>query len=194
MPLIVKNTQVKKLYQQSPTLKTQVKKAYVQTGGVKKLIFSAWNGELLDGADKWEDITGGWVVFKGYSANKTPVSTPQGLQFYDSVQGTGWYGARTVKKIDVTNFSKITFTVHSPNNFYVNYFYVGVYDTETQNYDRPTKGANTVYTDSAATDKTLSIDVSGLSGSYYVGVSYYTYDRVDTGVVHYGIMTKVLMS
>ena len=46
MPLIVKNTQVKKLYQQSQTVKTQVKKAYVMNKGVKQLVYKSDSGTL----------------------------------------------------------------------------------------------------------------------------------------------------
>lgn len=147
----------------------------------------------LNGADKCTSLTGGWGA--GYNTSYyTPLSTNQGLQFYDPSNKKGWHGTVTNSKIDVTNLANITFIVYAPNHFYVNYFYIGLYDTRTQVYNQQTLGANVTWTDVGDNDpyyKIINLDVSEITGSYYLGAYYYTYLNYNNKD-RYGILTKVI--
>ena len=101
MPLIVKNMQVKKLYQQSPTVKTQVKKAYVMNKGLKQLVYSA-DLQILNG-NVYAPETGGFGFNQGA---KPSTLEPTGLRIYP----VG--GFFTNNKIDFTPYKTLEFDVY----------------------------------------------------------------------------------
>lgn len=158
---------------------------------------------LLNRTDKCTSITGGWGA--GYNSSwGVPLQTDDGLLLYDKTNypSTGWYGTTTIKKIDVTNLANITIMVYSPNHYYLNYYRFGLYENRSDVYTNAkynhmglASGASySTFSGSGANDplyKTAVIDVSGITGSYYIGFYYYDYLN-HGGIDHYGIITKVI--
>lgn len=152
----------------------------------------------LNGSDECTSITGGWTD-EGYKPTSyyPPQHTEYGLQFFDEANpNRSWHGTKTVNKIDVTDLATITFVVFSPNHFYVNYFYGGLYTENNTVYTSWAHGTGQItFSDSGINDpfyKVATLDVSEVTGSYYLGVYYYTYaNRGDYGT-YYGILTKVI--
>lgn len=82
---------------------------------------------------------------------------------YDSASGSGSGGGRSVNKIDVTQFDKFCFTVLSTNGS----LYGGVcYSTDVDPGTKITASAV------ANTSGTYTVDLSAMSGEYYVALSF----------------------
>lgn len=134
-----------------------------------------WNGELFDNGNQFEAITGGWSAdgFSGGS-NVTANSTSEisdGCLFVQAKDkfSNGIIGANN--PIDLTNFDSICFDVVSctAGN---SYFIVS-----------KTKSATDKVLEFKATTAdahTVTLDVSALSGEYYIFMYVHVYDYVTT--------------
>mgnify|MGYP006919061147 CR=1 FL=1 len=119
-----------------------------------------WDGTLLSGSNQYTAITGGW----GRNANNVG-SDNNGWAFY------------TMNSIDVTRFS----TLNIKANFPACAFYrVGLASKSggvTQIADSSWVAYSEYYAESSRPDKSIdvNIDVSSLSGKYYVNVTAFRY-------------------
>jgi hypothetical protein len=114
-----------------------------------------WDGTLYDSGDEYAGITGGWVVSAAnasYTFSKSPT-------LY-IINNTGSFiGEFTTTKIDLTEYASLKFNISakSGGNFYVGASSAATYSAT---FDAYTLAPGT---------GTVSVDVSALSGEYYVG-------------------------
>lgn len=164
-------------------------KGWDWNGTTSSLFYKAWDGELLDGADEFEDVTGGYDATK-YTGNtwmKDAAVTSTGIAIYS---GSGsWHETGTVNKIDVTNYSTITFNLSAAKGFYTFNMCFGLYNNQSTVYNQGVKSVTASnYTSTSTTSKTYTLDVSSLSGSYYLAL--YCYAGANYPVT----ITKITMS
>lgn len=116
-------------------------------GQVESVTLSYWDGTLFDNGNQYPEITGGWT---GVSGNNLVSS-----------HGTAWVSNQ---KISVKNFNTIHFTVVG-YTFYGDGAngWLGLYDTNAPS-DNNVSVAHLVI----GSTGTYTIDVSRLTGSYYV--------------------------
>lgn len=206
MPLIVKNTQVKKLYQQSQTVKTQVKKAYVQTGGIKTQVYSSEEILVLpDGTSNVNAILKAWngsswtnVLYTPGGGNKSTSGTngniyvqavkndgAQRFYLHQNNSTVGYNGAQIyldTTKIDFSSFNTLKFDFFS-NNTKGNGPQVTVRDAlytgNPQFYSGDLAVQNLAQNTSL---KTYSIDVSSIKGTgHYICIRVYAVSGDLTG-------------
>ncbi|MBR5873937.1 MAG: hypothetical protein IKY90_04280 [Oscillospiraceae bacterium] len=180
-------TQVKKRYAMIGSTATQVKKRYAMIGSTATLVYSAEMPLFTSGTGKnvgWSSHTA-----RENSGSQTPTVTdnsPTNL-FADTKNGSddsgdgclaGWY---TTDAIDVTGYSKLTLTFSSLYTRWDSYNYIigGLLSDGKPSYkDGKNKDmipfvASNIFADKKATtqkDVTWEIDISGVTGSYVVGV------------------------
>lgn len=126
---------------------------------------------LLHYSDWCESITGGWFMSYEVQENGQMVSGDEGCVRVETknLELMGGGSVSTVNPIDVTNYSTLKFELRcsqwldgvcglfsSPCQAYDSDLYVRTKNIYHENFDNPRKA-------------TITIDVSDLSGSYYVG-------------------------
>ena len=134
---------------------------------------------LYDSGDEYTDITGGWSGFACYSGTSKGTFTKNSSSIY--IKSNGSKGAQSiaaapVNKIDITDISTLKVNVISFNvqSEYRAYFLLSSRrDTSSTN--------NAVATIEIKGTGETTLDVSGLSGSYYVLV----YTRAIDGATTY---------
>lgn len=135
-----------------------------------------WNGQIYTSGHEWNDITGGWVGvgMKAHSGTSLTTQIPNifndvgsGMLTISNESGSGV--AYCANQIDVSDYSKIVFEgdFHRIGSVTTNLL-VGCWENFEGTYF--SKSAKK-YTDMPATTATsLELDVSSLSGCYYIGV------------------------
>lgn len=140
---------------------------------------SFWNGEFYLDGNQYPEITGGWSArntrYSTYDEGTIHAVTPDfdtsgstmvasvNTKTYTDVSGS----VQTNNAIDLTEYSTITFTVtHTYSDYRRRVFYF-VTATDTAPGDVFSPAVQTVST--TAGEQTITLDVSGLTGSYYVG-------------------------
>ena len=128
-------------------------------GQSKSVTLAYWNGELYTPGNTWDNVTGGW----GKLVDRSSVSFKN-----DAIEFTNDNGHVTVytnKPIDLTNFSKLTADCAITATDYK--FELGV-KLEKPTNAQQNGGYVAVTATGVTAGKTLTVDVSGLSGSYYI--------------------------
>lgn len=123
-----------------------------------------WDGHLLNGANKFELVTGGWKsattckMYTSQGGNATGKATfnSNGIVFGDDTTIVN-----TANKIDMTNYSKLKFTISASTGLFLFAVMASVTGSMEANYSA-IKNSNGV------TTGTVTIDISSLKGSYYV--------------------------
>lgn len=111
-----------------------------------------WNGELYEAGNLFVDVTGGWTSDESSNA---PVITYNATTMEISAAQSGYNKkVRTVKKIDMSQWTKLVFDGTHPDAS--SYNTMGLLD------DKKTEVANVVLRDSH------ELDVSAFNGMYYV--------------------------
>lgn len=146
-----------------------------RVNGYSVLNGAYWNEELYYNGDQFTDVTGGWSAngYTGLSGSNPAVVNNTSLDFYIS----GWHRIGTVNKVDVSQYSTITFKMKAQNNNTgVHYIYCGCYNNKSDLYSTGRVASNSKTTYSASSDGNfdVTIDVSRLSGSYYIAAYIYT--------------------
>ena len=150
----------------------------ISAAGEYTVTISFWNGQLYVSGNQYTEHTGGWAArnvkttVPGQYINAVyPVLDLSGSTMIASVTSSG--GANnsgsvlTVGKIDLTDYDTITYVVNHayPNNRRgVTYYVTSV---NTAGDSAITASVEEVSYD--AGDQTITLDVSSLSGEYYVG-------------------------
>lgn len=127
-----------------------------------------WNGELFDSGNQYEAITGGWVqgsyeVYGGENASSGSFTVGNNIDLTAN-GGQSCVSVRTAKKIDLTRFNTVTAT------FTGNGYVLAA---------SATSGVPTVLGASGG-----NIDVSTLSGEYYVGVMARNYQEMHVSKIN----------
>lgn len=150
----------------------------ISAAGEYTVTISFWDGQLYVSGNQYTEHTGGWVsknvkaTVSGQTINAVyPVLDLSGSTMIASVTSSGAANnsgsVLTADKIDLTSYDTITFVV---NHYYPNNRRVVTYYATSVN-----SSANSAFTADAsvesydAGDQTISLDVSALSGEYYVG-------------------------
>lgn len=143
---------------------------------------SYWNGQLYLNGDQYASHTGGWVTKKVKSGRYLPGTTYPVTAAYPTLEfGSDTMVASisasnnannsgsvlTANAVSLTNFSTITFDLNNSGIGYTRpvICYVTNVDTQEGGIYSPAVENTEYYTG----DKTVTLDISGLSGNYYVG-------------------------
>ena len=133
---------------------------------------------LYDSGDEYTDITGGWSGFACYSGTSKGTFTKNSSSIY--IKSNGSKGAQSIaaapeNKIDITDIStlKVNVTSFNVQSEYRSYFLVSSSrDTSSVN-----KAAASIEIKGTGE---IALDISGLSGSYYVIVYTRAVDGANT--------------
>lgn len=123
---------------------------------------------LLDGSNEHTDVTGGWngSLYTGASGTQNLYNDGQGL--YGAV--AGWNKSGTALPINVTDYSKLVIEVNFLNGQYVESMNFGLLQSlSSPMFSGQVKAfTESVVTNLATRKKTYTLDISSISGSYYV--------------------------
>lgn len=139
---------------------------------------------LYGDGDMQTAVTGGWS--KGYAESYCSVSlnnTTTGLTYYSNLDDQENYNDRyttiaTENLIDVTEYNQLSFTIKALTAISANRMIVGGRTNRTQSTSNTIVNfafyhkVNSSITKGSTT--TLTIDVSGTTGSYYISIALYT--------------------
>lgn len=169
------NHQIGELYEWNGSSNSQIGKLYEYDGTKSYLIYTSWNGELLDGADKFTDITGGYDGnnYTGSTWMVNASNNNNGILIY-SGSGT-WHKSGTVYWIDVSAYSRIVFDISAPNGLYTTTTVFGLYSAQNAVYTNAVKSVgDNNYTNLYVKSKSYTLDISGISGTYFIGLFCYS--------------------
>lgn len=121
----------------------------------------SWDGTLLSGSNQYTAITGGW----GRNANKAG-------------SGNNGWAMYAKNAIDVSRFSKLNIKANFPGCAFYQVGLVSKSGGVTQYGDSSWVASSQYYSDSSRPDKNIdvNIDVTSLSGKYYVNVMAFRYE------------------
>lgn len=171
------NYQIGKLYDNDGSTNYQIGKVYDNDGTTGYLIYTG-EAILFPGTS---DYSGGWSTAGVTSSNADVSDTHLGANAsYNATNGKVY----STQKISMDGFSKITFNV--PYGNFAGQVIVGIAST-TGVYT--TGSAWTKYVQVTATGD-WSIDVSSVTGSYYVIVSVWTNEYVNPWINVYKIVAE----
>ena len=147
------------------------------TGQVESVKLS-YDLVLYDSGEEYSDITGGWSGFACYSGTSKGTFTKNSSSIY--IKSNGSKGAQSIaaapaNKIDITDIStlKVNVTSFNVQSEYRSYFILSS--------SRNTSSVNnSVATKEITGTGEIALDVSGLSGSYYVIVYTRAVDGANT--------------
>lgn len=128
----------------------------------EKVTLAYWNGELYDAGNQYTDITGGWIRHGRGGIVKFNDDNIYLETLSDYTEGA----VDTTNAVDLTDFAtlKVTVAVTDVRNI----------DGKVIVYTKNVAGKETVAAsaslDSSSTEAVTSLDVSGLSGAYYVRI------------------------
>lgn len=147
-----------------------------------------WDGTLLAPNATYDEFTGGWVantVYRHYSSDSsvtgkatTVIHNENSITITAPTAKT--YGSyHTVNKVDISDFKSLCIDVVSATATNTEFDLFVIEAT-----------SGTLKTDSAGMTKilgggvknasgTYSVDISGLTGEYYIGIDHYNYDYKD---------------
>lgn len=142
---------------------------------------------LYGNGDMQTAVTGGWA--KGYTNYLTSVSvtnSASGLVYRSSGSDDGddFTSISTANTIDVTEYSTLEFTFSNTGNKAIatNMMFLGGRTQKTQSitYSKPNFSFYSRLSNSLAVGQsvTVTVDVSGTSGSYYISMSLYSTNTV----------------
>ena len=148
----------------------------------EKVTLGYWNGELYDAGNQYTDITGGWIR---HGTGGTVTFNDDNIYLAtldDYTEGA----VNTTNAIDLTGFATLKVTASVTNRQYM----LGKVSVYTKNAAGKETVAASAELDSSSTETVTSLDVSGLSGAYYVRIqsSGYSSSYYITGKIH---VTKV---
>lgn len=148
-----------------------------------RVTMNFWDGTLYDAGNEYTDITGGWVAqawkdqygleypATGKAPSITRGSTKMTVKLSQSRSGKYESGAAaTSQAIDLTNFSKLQFTGSSNETEEFLCWFGVLPEGET---DMEKAAANM---DIKTSNKTYTLDISKLSGRYYIFLGLYVYN------------------
>lgn len=166
------STEIGKLYDNNGSANTQIDKVYDNNGTASSLVYEAIP-YLYNKGDRCTALTGGWTGSARHSVGSWSES--------NGVMSINCYGItmmwlHTVNMIDLTNYSKLCINVLTSTTGA--HQFMGV--ESSSNYDWPNNWPDKYVNTSAGL---ITLDISGLSGKYYVTVkcccdSHITFDQV----------------
>ena len=140
-----------------------------QTQEVK---ISYWNGELYKDGNEFTDITGGWELTQvtGTTNNSKITKNSDNINFTTSVveNKRNAYGQlNTVNAIDLTNATKLVLVYKAEKASYITFAPQSSKTGQTTTKDQP----KSVSIRTSAEYTTLELDVTDVTGEYYVSIT-----------------------
>lgn len=134
-----------------------------------------YDGELYNFGDEYEDITGGWALSSKYSGTHGDILTKHEntMLFESSVVDGGHFASgflRPNNKINLSGINYILLFTKSVSNDVENN--PVVLCVKTTDNARKADVVRSVNVGSSITETTYTLDVSTLTGDYYVGLEY----------------------
>ena len=154
------HTEVGKLFDFDGTAKHQIGRVYDHDGTAAALLYSGETAFFNSGAA---------VPFSTYEY-QADVNIGSTIQINHGAQDVGWGAAWTTDKQDLSGASKVTFTFDSVNNKGNCVLRVGV-GLDTGSSLNPFAGTGFVKYVDISTAGTYSVDVSDLTGDYYISMA-----------------------
>lgn len=142
-------------------------------GQSKSVTLRYWNGEFYERGNQYTDITGGWQK----TGDGTFSLNESDMQIGPAIYGSAVRGT-TINKVDISGYSSLKFTYTCTNG--AAYVRAGI-ATITSPSD---SGGWVSYVGFSTTssEKVATLDVSSLTGSYYIVVSTFTGDPGDATI------------
>ena len=153
-----------------------------EEGQVEKVTLTYWSGELYDAGNQYTDITGGWI--RHGTGGKVTFNDDN---IYLATLDDYTEGAvDTTNAVDLTGFATLKVTASATRRQYM----LGRVIVYTKNVAGKETVAASADLDSSSTETVTSLDVSALSGAYYVRIqsSGYNTSYYVTGKIY---VTKV---
>lgn len=142
---------------------------YIRKDGAWVKFSDAWDGYYFNAGEQYTDITGGWTS-KGYSFDANPIEGSVGETLSVSVTtrfSTALVG--TVNNVDLTYINRIIVTVSSsssPSSPFVGTLTFRILDRKSSATSSAVKSVSVAN----KTGENVTIDVSDLSGEYYLAL------------------------
>lgn len=148
----------------------------------EKVTLAYWSGELYDAGNQYTDITGGWIR---HSKGGTVTFNDDNI-YLETLQDYSFGTVDTTNAIDLSDFATLKVTASATTRQYM----LGKVILYTKNTAGKETIAASASLDSSSTETVTSLDVSALSGAYYVRIqsSGYNTSYYATGKVY---VTKV---
>lgn len=159
--------EVNKLSVFDKTTHHYIDKVTANDGTSHKLVWEAWNGELLDRNNKFSDITGGWGATMQFSLIGATEATLNSNGIVFDRYG-GWQKKNTKKKINIDKFGYLDIYIKGDNGIYVNDFYAGLYRNLSDAHTDGVSLAPTSIDRRSETDIKITVSLDGIYGEYYV--------------------------
>ena len=181
--------ELSKIYDYNGANYFQQSKVYDYNGTTYNLLYTSWDGELLVGGDEIVDVTGGYDPTK-YTGSTWMLNASNNGSAISTHSGSGtWHKTGTVNKINVSEYSKITFTISCPNGCYTLNTHFGLYNNQTSDYHNDVVHTGDLnYTNGGVYERTYTLDISSLTGTYFLAL--YAYSGVNYPV----LITNIKMS
>ena len=126
-------------------------------------IWADWNVLYYDHGEEFADLTGGWTVVP---SNATAVKNDTNIYLYVDSTGNAW--AYTNNPVDITAISTLEFSISRPYSHGA--CRIGVVKTKPNSSHNPlnSMAAYTSVTSRVSKETPYSVDVSALTGLYYL--------------------------
>lgn len=128
----------------------------------EKITLAYWNGELYDAGNQYTDVTGGWVR---HGTGGTVTFNDDNI-YLATLQDYSFGTVDTTNAVDLTDFATLKVTVQSTNRSNM----LGKVIVYTKNAAGKETIAASASLDSSSAETVTSLDVSSLSGAYYVRI------------------------
>lgn len=131
-------------------------------GQAEKVTLAFWNGELYDAGNQYTNITGGWIRH----GNGGTVTFNDDNIYLATLQDYSFGTVDTTNAVDLSDFATLKVTASTTNRQYM----LGKVILYTKNTAGKETIAASASLDSSSTETVTSLDVSVLSGAYYVRI------------------------
>lgn len=125
----------------------------------EKITLAYWNGELYDAGNQYTDVTGGWVR---HGTGGTVTFNDDNIHL-ETLQDYSFGTVDTTNAVDLTDFATLKVTVQGSSKIGK----VLVYTKDTTGKETVAASASLA---SGTNETVTSLDVSALSGAYYVRI------------------------
>lgn len=165
----------------------------VASGGIYTVKLTYWDGTIYEVGNEYTDYTGGWTLAKSGTNSVATIDDTTGITLRGYLANDGSYTGRakaeTTNAVDLTDFSTlyVTSTESVANRTAEVRLYVAASPITTSSGDTVTAYQ---YMTTATSSHISSLDISSLSGEYYVGV----WARRQNGGGIYTYITNIQLS
>lgn len=129
---------------------------------VEKVTLAYWNGELYDAGNQYTDVTGGWIR---YGTGGTVTFNDDSI-YLETLREYSYGTVDTTNAIDLTGYATLTVTAATTDKRWL----LGKVVIYTKNATGQETIAASASLDASGTETVTSLDVSALSGAYYVRI------------------------